>query len=150
MFSPSIYVHIYRYMSIYISYVQLYTTAHSVQEFNPTSLCLVTRSCVVVLLSYAYKSADISWTWCSSVSAVPKAADWGAGKQFFHYRNVQKFSVPPNWPHWTSSPTQRPIQCVMGGLYAWIKRPGCEAGYLRPRIAEVKNTWNYTSMGSTP
>jgi len=71
-------------------------------------LCLVTASYLKVLLSYPYKSVDISRTWCSSVSVVPRPGS-GAGKQHFDSRMLEKFSVPPNLARMDPEPTHCPI-----------------------------------------
>jgi hypothetical protein len=42
-------------------------------------------------------------------------------------------------------PTQPPIQCIPRALSSGVKRPGSEADHSPQTIAEVNNTWIYTS-----
>jgi len=40
---------------------------------------------------------------------------------------------------------ERFFQWLLGALFPWARWPECEADYLSPSSAKVKNAWNYSS-----
>jgi hypothetical protein len=71
-------------------------------------------------------------------------------KNFFRYRDSIpgggcKFFFSPPRPDRLWSPTQPPIEWVIGALSLRVKQPGREADRSPPSSAEVKNAWSYTS-----
>jgi hypothetical protein len=77
-----------------------------------------------------------------SVSIVTKL--W-TGRPGFDSRQGQRFLLFPTASKLALGPTQPRTQWISEALSPGIKRSGCEANQSLPPIAEVKNTWSYTS-----
>jgi len=119
------------------------TASHRVWEFNPTKMCLATASYLKVLLSYPYKSADISRTWCSSVTVVTRP------RVRMLVNSTSNPGLYRSFPYLQTGQTGRrdhPTSCPIckERSFPVDKKTGLRSRLLTS-ITEVKNTWSYTS-----